>query len=172
MAAIDVILNASVDSVKRSGLMESGAMMGTVTAVADDGTVGVERAGDTYPRVRVLSGYERPTVGDRVELLRSAGGWVAVGKVMTHSAPLIQSGTVQTPAWPSGTLAWTETQVTFPVPFASTPNVVAVLHTGATLTNFECIWAINNPSPTGFLMRSRRNTSGVTGFQWIATASR
>lgn len=83
MAAIDRVIGAAVDSVKKSGLVEAGVLMATVSVVNSDGTVTVTRGADTYPKVRLLSGYRDPTVSDIVEILKTAGGWVCVGKLRT-----------------------------------------------------------------------------------------
>ncbi|MFI2187999.1 hypothetical protein [Streptomyces sioyaensis] len=83
MAGIDSLLSASVDAVKRSGAIENAALMATVSTVNSDGTVDVTRAGDSYPSVRLLTGYLIPTVGDSVEIIKTAGGWVCVGRLQT-----------------------------------------------------------------------------------------
>lgn len=81
---LDTILNAAVDAVKRSGLLESIARMGTVSALhGSNGTVDVTRPDGTYLGVRVLSSYPSPAVGDRVIVIRTMGGWVCVGKVLS-----------------------------------------------------------------------------------------
>ncbi|MFE1763099.1 hypothetical protein ACFW81_02585 [Streptomyces angustmyceticus] len=96
MAGLDSLLGASVDAVKRSGAIENSALMATVAMVNTDGTVDVSRAGDTYPSVRLLTGYLMPTVGDSVEIIKTAGGWVCVGRLQTVTP---------TPQWVSVTLA-------------------------------------------------------------------
>jgi hypothetical protein len=168
MPGIDRVLNASVDAVAKSGLLEGNALMATVSVVNLDGTLTVTRADDTYESVRVLSGYLKPTVGDTVELLRSAGGWVCVGKLMTTSTPRIQAGTVVTPTWSGATMEWTEATVTFPKVFANTPVVVATLFSGLTSTTIEIDYSVNALTTTGFVMRSRRSTSSATTFTWLA----
>ncbi|MFE9335280.1 hypothetical protein [Streptomyces sp. NPDC007063] len=81
MAAIDAIISAVVSRIKAEGLLEQSVFMGTVSAVTSGGTVTVTRAGDTYPRVRRLASYTSPSVGDRVEIMRTAGGWICLGKL-------------------------------------------------------------------------------------------
>lgn len=82
---IDTIIQASVDGVKRAGVAQAGALMANVSAVGTDGTVTVTRGTDTYPLVRILSGYINPVVGDAVEILHTAGGWVCLGALLTYN---------------------------------------------------------------------------------------
>ncbi|MFF7408696.1 hypothetical protein [Streptomyces lydicus] len=82
MAAVDTLINATLDAVRKSGMLEAGALMATVSAVNSDGTATVTRGTDTYPKVRLLTGYNVPTVGDRVEILKTSGGWVCVGALV------------------------------------------------------------------------------------------
>jgi hypothetical protein len=96
MAAVDKLLGAAVQSVKTSGLLESMARMGVVSAVNSDGTIDVSRAGDVFPSVRLLTGYASPTVGDSVQMVKTMGGWVCVGAYQA-STP--------TPQWVSASLA-------------------------------------------------------------------
>ncbi|MFJ4960983.1 hypothetical protein ACIP6P_00690 [Streptomyces sp. NPDC088729] len=145
MAGLDALLGASVEAVKRSGALENNAFMATVSAVNSDGTVDCSRAGDAFPSVRVLSGYLNPRTGDSVEILRSAGGWVCVGAVMTSSAPRYQAGTANLAV--SGTSA--TLAVNFPNPFASLPVVVASLATGNGTFRYWSARAIS-ASLTGF----------------------
>lgn len=169
MSGLDGLLNASVDAVKRSGALESNALMATVSVVNSNGTVDVTRAGDTFPSVRVLSGYMVPTVGDSVELLRSAGGWVCVGKVMTTNAPRIQTGSATTPTSGGTTGTWTAVSVTFPKAFASIPTVVATPVSSVSSGGTELNWSVASVSTMAFELRSRRTTDSVTTFGWIAT---
>lgn len=83
MVNVDVLLGAAVDQFRRSGALESLALMALVETVNADGTVDVLRGADTFPSVRILSGYPAPAVGDTVQMLRTAGGWVCVGRVET-----------------------------------------------------------------------------------------
>lgn len=85
MASVDVVLNAAVDAVRQSGALEGNALLATVGSVAADGTVSVTRGPDTIPKVRILSGYPAPAVGDLVHLLRGAGGWVCLGALATST---------------------------------------------------------------------------------------
>lgn len=80
MAALDHVVNAALEGVKKSGLVESGALLATVTSVPGGGVVSVSRAGDVYPKVRLLSGYSAAN-GDLVLILRTNGGWVCLGKL-------------------------------------------------------------------------------------------
>lgn len=82
-APVDRLLDAVLKRVKDSGLLWSGTVMGTVSAVGTDGTVTVTRGSDTYPKVRLLSGYTSPAVSDTVEIMRTLGGWVCMGAIQT-----------------------------------------------------------------------------------------
>lgn len=135
MAGIDAILGASVDAVKRSGAIEGGALMATVSVVNTDGTVDVTRAGDVYPSVRVLSGYPAPLVGDAIEMLRSVGGWVCLGAFQST-----------TPSWTPISLAtgWTVYGTPYYAPaYRVNPDGTAqlcglALHAGATAPSTVC----------------------------------
>jgi hypothetical protein len=167
MSGLDKLLGASVDAVKRSGALEGNALMATVSVVNSGGTVDVTRAGDTYPNVRLLSGYLVPNVGDSVELLRSAGGWVCIGKVMTSSGPRIQTGTAVTPGIADGT--WTAVTATFAKPFTSVPTVVVTPISNVTAATTEINWSLNALTASSFEIRCRRSTNSVTTFGYIAT---
>lgn len=80
MAAIDFVVNAALEGVKKSGLVESGALLATVASVPGGGVVSVNRGADSYPKVRLLSGYSA-VVGDLVLILKTNGGWVCLGKL-------------------------------------------------------------------------------------------
>lgn len=170
MPAIDKIILSAVEGVKKSGTIEAGTLMGTVTAVASNGTLTVERAPDVYPKVRILSGYIKPTIGDLVEILKTTGGWVCIGSLRTSGAPLIQSGAA-TVAMNSAVNAWVEEPVTFPVPFATTPRVVVT--PSSTISGSGDIAAITrSETATGFVMRVRRTTEAASaGITWIATTA-
>jgi hypothetical protein len=169
MAAVDKLLGAAVQSVKTSGLLESMARMGVVSAVNSDGTVDVSRAEDTFPSVRLLSGYLSPSVGDTVQMLKTMGGWVCVGRLEASSAPKMQSGTVTTGTGADST--WITVDVTFPRAFASTPRVVMTPNSAIAAASTDITWAISSPSTTGFTARCKRNnsSSSSTSFGWIAT---
>lgn len=169
MAGIDVILDAAVDTVKKSGVLDAGALMGTVSAVGADGTLTVTRGADTYPRVRVVGSLVMPAVADIVEIFSTAGGWICVGALRSNSAPRIQSGTAQTPASATdGT--WQAVTVTFPVAFAATPTVTATAVSGVGAGTTELNWSVNSVSATDFQLRCRRTgPSSVTTLSWIAT---
>ncbi|MFF4952278.1 hypothetical protein [Streptomyces chattanoogensis] len=81
--AADRLLDAVIKKVKDSGLLYSGILMGTVSAVGSDGTITVIRGTDTYPSVRLLSGYTSPAVNDTVEIMRTLGGWICLGALQT-----------------------------------------------------------------------------------------
>lgn len=89
----DRLVNAVIKKVKDSGLLWSGVLMGTVSAVGADGTITVARGADTYPSVRLLASVA-PSVGAYVEIMRTLGGWVCLG--------VVQSAT---PVWTSVTPA-------------------------------------------------------------------
>ncbi|NED36686.1 hypothetical protein [Streptomyces sp. SID8499] len=89
----DRLVNAVIKKVKDSGLLWSGVLMGTVSAVGTNGTITVTRGTDTYPSVRLLASVA-PSVGDSVEIMRTLGGWVCLG--------VVQSAT---PVWTSITPA-------------------------------------------------------------------
>ncbi|MGW6754534.1 hypothetical protein [Streptomyces sp. NPDC055006] len=167
MAGIDALLGASVNAVKKSGVIEGSALMATVTVVNSDGTITAARGADSYPKVRVLSGYLVPTVGDVVELLRAAGGWVCIGKLMTSSAPRIQSGQVSV-AIPTAN-KWYTAPVVFPKAFASTPIITATPASGIATDGANLSVAIYGESATGFTMNVNRGTAATTFVNWIAT---
>lgn len=167
MAGIDKILASAVDSVRKSGVIESGTLMGTVDAVGSDGTLSVSRGPDTYPRVRLLSGYA-PAAGDLVEILRTAGGWVCIGKLMGSAAPQKQSGFAATSA-AGATNSWSQVTVTFPVPFDSTPVVVVSPRYAGTTTSQFFVLATIDESPTGFTLKAYRTNNAGTSASWIAT---
>jgi hypothetical protein len=168
MAAVDKLLGAAVQSVKTSGLLESMARMGVVSAVNSDGTVDVSRSGDAFPSVRLLNEAEPPVVGDTVQMLKTMGGWVCVGKLATSSAPRIQSGTVDQ-AGNSG--AWTANMtVTFPKPFAKVPVVVAMPNSGGSAGSSGVMsWQCTSVTTTSFQFRHWRDNTGTATFGWIAT---
>lgn len=87
-SAVDTLMTAVAASVADSGLLDSRARVATVSAVATDGTITVAVADGTIPRVRLLSGYASPTVGDLVVILSTVAGWVCLGatQTTTHGA--------------------------------------------------------------------------------------
>lgn len=167
MAGIDSIIDASVSAVKKSGVLEAGAIMGVVTAVNGGGTVVVARGEDVYPNVRVLSGYACPRVGDRVEILRTAGGWVCIGALTT--GPRIQSGSVVVPAG-SASGRWGSVEVTFPHAFARTPIVVAsgAIEPSSTSTD-QVEVSVRPTSASSCKIHCRRGGTSATTVNWIAT---
>lgn len=114
----DRLVNAVIKKVKDSGLLWSGVLMGTVSAVNTDGTVTVTRGSDTYPSVRLLASVA-PSVGDSVEIMRTMGGWVCLG-VLAAADPN---------AWIPLTLAsgWTQFSGNYP-PFAGYRVTNGVVH--------------------------------------------
>lgn len=167
MAGVDKLLSAAVLAVKNSGLLESVARIVTVSAVNSNGTVDVERNGDTFPSVRVLSGYLKPQTGDSALMVKGMGGWFCVGSFRTNNAPVIQRGSAVTPAIADS--SWTSVRVTFSTPFSSTPTVVATPISAVEAGGTELNWAVDNVSASGFDMRCRRTTNSVTTFGWLAT---
>ncbi|MGW6920855.1 hypothetical protein ACWGA9_06160 [Streptomyces sp. NPDC054950] len=164
MAAIDAVLGASVDAVKRSGALENGALMATVSVLNADGTADLTRAGDTYPNVRLLSGYLNPSVGDNVEMLRSAGGWVCVGALRTNSGPRIQSGRLNLTFAATAVANW---NVTFPKAFDSVPNVVANIASNAAAVRWYKA-NVYNESTTGFTLYITTTDAAATAAAWSA----
>lgn len=163
---IDVLNDSAVEAVKKSGLAVETARMATVTALGTAGTINVQAGADTFERVRILSGYLSPTVGDVVEIMNTAGGWVCIGKIMGSSAPRIQSGVA---IIPSGTVGWRGVRVNFDKAFATTPRVVVTPTYSGSTADTEIETATNNTSTTGFDCRNRRSTTSETTVHWIAT---
>ncbi|MFE3409445.1 hypothetical protein ACFXMT_14245 [Streptomyces mirabilis] len=85
MAGIDALLSASVKAVQASGALEGTALMATVSAVNSDGTVNATRAGDSFPKVRMLRGAGAVAVADTVEILKTAGGWICLGSLASQT---------------------------------------------------------------------------------------
>lgn len=166
---VDVLVDAAIDAVRDSGVAEANARMATVSVVNSDGTVDVEVPGGSFPGVRLLGMIYSPNVGDLVEILRTSGGWVCLGRLRNGWQPTIQSGRVTTPSSGSSPWAWTTATVTFDKPFASTPQVVATPSSAVTSTSTETFWSVSGESPTGFTMRCRRTSNNATTFNWIAT---
>lgn len=162
---IDVLNDSAVEAVKKSGLAVETARMATVTTLGSGGTIDVQAGADAFQRVRILSGYLSPKVGDVVEIMNTAGGWVCIGKVMGSSAPRIQSGMVTTPTPGSGG-GTTNAVVTFPRPFAGTPRI-ALTGDSSVPQNFSV--AVQSPTANGFTARCYRSTDSSTTFHWIAT---
>ncbi|MFI7009962.1 hypothetical protein [Streptomyces sp. NPDC050145] len=166
MTSVDRLIEAVLQQVRGSGMLEAGAMMGVVTAVGSDGTATVSRGSDIFPRVRLLAG-DVPAVGDRVELLRTAGGWVCLGALRRNSAPRVQSGTSSTPGGTAN--AWSTVNVTFPTPFPTTPTVVATPRFSTTTATTYMLAVVYNESPTGFQLKVWRTTTAGTDCNWVAT---
>lgn len=81
MAAIDLIVKEAIEGVKKSGALEAGALLATVSGWGPvGGTIAVTRGPDTYPQVRYLTNYA-PSGGDLVLILKTNGGWVCLGKL-------------------------------------------------------------------------------------------
>ena len=155
---IDTVVSTVLGSVRKSGLLESFLVSGQVSTIGTDGTVTVTRGSDTYPKVRVLSGYLSPSVGDTVSILRGVSGWICPGRWRTNSAPRIQSAKV-----PGGSVtsnAWVDTAITFPIPFANVPRVVASASSGiGSGSDLKVI--VDNETTAGFTLRIWR-AGGVT----------
>lgn len=162
---IDILNASAVDAVKKSGLAVETARMATVTALNTDGTLNAQAGPDSFPRVRMLSAYLNPAVGDVVEIMNTSGGWVCLGKLAASPAPRIQSGKVSTPA-PGQGGGVTSATVTFPRPFASPPRIVL---TGESTVPQNFSIAVQGPATAGFVAQCYRSTNSSTTFHWIAT---
>ncbi|MFD5308177.1 hypothetical protein [Streptomyces ardesiacus] len=79
----DRIVTAVLRAVRTSGLLEANTLSAVVSVVNSDGTVDVTRNDSTYPRVRRLSGYSSPSVGQRVIIQKTSAGWVCLGSYLT-----------------------------------------------------------------------------------------
>ena len=114
----------------------------------------------------MLSGYYAPVVGDVVEVMRTANGWVCLGRLDTPSQPpQIQSGTASMTT-PQNT--WATANVVFPRPFSAPPRVVLTPVVTAVQTFYS---SIDNPTATGFTARVYRTGSSTTTVHWIATSA-
>lgn len=169
MAFIDRIISGVTDNIRRSGMLESTTLMATVSAVGTDGTITAVRDVDTFPKVRLMASVVVPAVGDVVEISKTLGGWVCLGRLLSSSAPRIQSGTAVTPA-PATVGNWTSVEVTFPAPFANVPNVVATTAVAIGTSDQSEIGTANRTT-TGFQLRYRRTTPSnpSTTHCWLAT---
>ena len=168
-APIDVLVDSAVNAVANAGVPESIARMAVVETVNTNGTINVTVDDGTVPGVRLLSGYYAPRVGDIVEVMRTVGGWVCLGALRTVSSPVMQVGTATTPA-PGANGGWTQTNITFPVPFSATPVVVATVRYSGTTAGIRVTPSVINESPTGFTLRVDRSTNSTTSCSWIAIA--
>ncbi|MFJ9961083.1 gp53-like domain-containing protein [Streptomyces avermitilis] len=163
----DRLVTAILAKVRQSGLLESGLLRATVSAVNSGGTLTATRGSDTYPKVRLVGVLNRPAVGDTVQIMRTLGGWVCVGRVETSSAPRIQRGQTSVPTTTAN--AWATAAVTFPVPFANTPTVVATASSGIATAGANLSVAVFNESTTGCTLNVNRGTANATFVNWIAT---
>jgi hypothetical protein len=102
-----------------------------------------------------------------VELLRAAGGWVCIGKLMTSNAPRIQSGQTLVAIGASG--SWYTAPVVFPKAFASTPIITATAASGIATAGAYLSVTIFGESATGFTVNVIRGTKADTYVNWIAT---
>lgn len=163
--SVDTLLDEAVAAVERSRVIESRARMATVSSVNGDGTVDVDIPDSTIPDVRMLSTFYAPRIGDRVEILRTAGGWVCLG-ALNSGAPVAQRGSAT--ANTSGTNNWVSQTVSFPAEFAAPPAVmvtpVAVTQDGAYAVDV----AANNITTSGFILRARRTSSHNLTCHWVA----
>lgn len=169
MRPIDTLLDAAVERVESSGALETIARMGVVSAVAGDGTITVTVADSTLPRVRVLTHYAFPAVGDTVELLRTAGGWVCVGRLAT--------------ATPAGTVVDMRAGVfNAPIPAINTFHFYTINYTqmrgdqfamvtsyqmgGTTASTTALVTVASAPTSTSAQIRITRSTLTTTGVHW------
>lgn len=162
-SAADRLVNAVLKKVKDSGLLYSGTFMATVSAVGSNGTLTVTRGADTFPDVRLLSGYAHPMVGDTVEIMRTASGWVCLGVLQT-ARPAgvvdIRAGSVGVVASTANTPAYST--VTFDTPMqgdafygqaTASSTVVGSVITGV---------GVAMVSATGLRVYLTRNTGSTT----------
>lgn len=95
----DSLMSATLEHVRKSGALTENCRMGEVSAVGTDGTITVSAAGETLPRVRLLSSYPEPTVGALVSILRGSGGWICLGAHIDYATswqyPTLSSQFVQ-----------------------------------------------------------------------------
>ena len=165
---IDAILNAAADKAKSSRMVEESIRMGSVSAVATDGTITVTAAGSTFPKVRLLASTQVPVVGDSVEIANTLGGWVCLGVLRTSKAPRVQSGSLTMTSTTAN--EWSAyVTVTFPIAFASAPIVVAMAQSGGPTVSAEMELKCTGVTSTSFQISQRRGSTspGVVG--WIAT---
>jgi hypothetical protein len=80
---LDKLIGAIIRTIRSSGVLEENTRSGTVSAVSSDGTVTVTRGDSVYPRVRRLSGYAAPKVGDQVMIQKTSAGWICLGAWLT-----------------------------------------------------------------------------------------
>jgi hypothetical protein len=175
---VDILVDATLDAVADTGMVESSARMGTVTQVDSGGTVTVSVAEGSVPKVRVLGQFYAPVVGDVVEVLRTRAGWVCLGKFRTATTPVIQSGTATTPTvtvTAPAVASWSTVTVTFPKPFATVPRVTATPAEAFVSGSTSISFGVSDPTTTNFVLRSRRvsgtatNISAALTLNWIAT---
>ena len=167
---VDVLVDSTISAVANSGLVEEVARMGTVTAVNAGGTVDVSVGNGQIPTVRLLSGYNAPAAGDLVEIMRTSGGWVCLGRLVTETqGPQLQAGTGATPS-ASG---WSSVVVSFPVPFSSVPIVTVTPATTNPGIGGNADWrmVISATSTTAFTAQAYREASAPTAFRWIAVTT-
>lgn len=168
--AADRLVNAVIRKVQESGVLWSGVQMATVSAVGTDGTITVTRDSDTFPRVRLLGSYA-PLVGDRVEIMRTLGGWVCLGPLQAATSSVVdmRAGTVT--ITPSAANTPTFANVTYPAlrgnafyaqvtPITTVPGT-SVLGVGAT-----------NVSSTGMRVYLTRANTTETVIHWAVFGTR
>ncbi len=80
---VDVLVDSAVGAVASSGLIDEVARMGTVAVVNPGGTIEVDVEDGEIPSVRMLSTHYSPAAGDLVEIMRTSGGWVCLGRIST-----------------------------------------------------------------------------------------
>ncbi|WP_458085805.1 H-type lectin domain-containing protein [Streptomyces malaysiensis] len=171
MTFLDKIIAGVTDSIRKSGMLESTTLMATVSAVGADGTITATRGDDTFPKVRILSGYWSPAVGDTVEISKTVGGWVCLGKLQTtRPVPRVQSGQGSVPGGQPSSGGWSTATVTFPVAFTNIPNVTVTPLYSATTSTTRIIPAVYDVTTSSFTLKVWRDggTGGST-CSWIAT---
>jgi hypothetical protein len=170
VSAIDAIIQSSVDAVKASGALESGALMGVVSAVGTDGTVTVTRGADVYPKVRLLSGYNNPAVADTVEMLKTVGGWVCLGRLRTApvAGSVVEVRAGITSITPSAANTPTLGTVTFPVVRGSTFVAQVTANTSVPGTQVTGV-GIGTVTSTSLQIYLTRTNTSLTNIHWSVT---
>ncbi|MBA9050789.1 MULTISPECIES: hypothetical protein [Streptomyces] len=169
MAAVDRLLDAAVLAVKNSGLIESVSRMATVTAVNGDGTIDVQRNGDTFPSVRLLMSHLSPLVGDTVQILKSRGGYVCIG-IIASTPPLgsvLDIRTGRTRILVPATNTTYSQAVTFPKLRGSNVSIQATVI--STVPGSDVLGlTVASASTSGFTAYLRRTSATDTDIYWTA----
>jgi hypothetical protein len=155
---LDTLITATLDAVRKSGMLWEGTRQATVSAVASDGTITVTRGGDTYPRVRRTDAYLRATVGDLVLIHRTLGGWVCLGRPLTADTP-----PWDTPRTIVKTAATTRTSTTLADdPDLTTPLAALAVYRVEMHLNYGAAYATGT-STGGFFQTAWTVPAGATG---------